>query len=174
MFRKAVLSDLDAIARIYDAIHTCEEQGQSHTGWQRAVYPTRETARAAILADDVFVMEEGGRVVASARINHIQVEEYKLVKWSKEAKDREVMVLHTLAVDPAEAGKGYGTAFVRFYEDYARENGCPHLRMDTNEINTRARALYKRLGYAERGIVPCIFNGIEGVRLVCLEKTLKI
>lgn len=74
---------------------------------------------------------------------------------------------------PAEAGKGYGTAFVYFYEDYAQKNGSLHLRMDTNAINTRARALYKRLGYAERGIVPCIFNGIEGVRLVCLEKILK-
>ena len=45
--------------------------------------------------------------------------------------------------------------------------------MDTNEKNTNARKLYKKLGYKEPGIVPCVFNGIDGVQLVCLEKTLK-
>ncbi len=172
MFRKAVLSDLDAISRIYDAIHDREEAGLSHTGWQRSVYPMRSTAETAILADDFFVLEEDGEILASARINKIQVEEYKLVNWSHDARDAEVMVLHTLAVAPWAAGKGHGTRFVQFYEDYARENGCPYLRIDTNEKNARARALYKKLGYAEKGIIPCIFNGIKGVNLVCLEKTL--
>lgn len=32
--------------------------------------------------------------------------------------------------------------------------------------------LYARLGYREAGIVPCVFNGIKGVGLVCLEKKL--
>lgn len=52
------------------------------------------------------------------------------------------------------------------------ENGCKYLRMDTNEKNTNARRLYKKLGYREADILPCTFNGIEGVRLVCLEKML--
>ena len=42
--------------------------------------------------------------------------------------------------------------------------------MDTNEKNAAARRLYARLGYREAGIVPCVFNGIKGVGLVCLEK----
>ena len=44
--------------------------------------------------------------------------------------------------------------------------------MDTNERNAAARRLYAGLGYREAGIVPCTFNGIGGVQLVCLEKTL--
>ena len=44
--------------------------------------------------------------------------------------------------------------------------------MDTNQKNARARALYAKLGYSEPDVVPCTFNGIEGVQLVCLEKTL--
>ena len=59
-----------------------------------------------------------------------------------------------------------------FYEEYAAACGCPYLRMDTNARNHRARALYGRLGYAEVGILPCEFNGIPGVDLVCLEKRL--
>ncbi len=54
----------------------------------------------------------------------------------------------------------------------ARENGCTVLRMDTNAKNAAARRLYARLGYKEIGIVDCEFNGIAGVHLVCLEKSL--
>ena len=45
--------------------------------------------------------------------------------------------------------------------------------MDTNARNRAARALYKKLGYEEVSIVPCTFNGIAGVQLVCLEKKLE-
>ena len=46
------------------------------------------------------------------------------------------------------------------------------LRMDTNAKNENARRFYKKLGYSEVGIVPCVFNGIDGVNLVLLEKKL--
>ena len=70
------------------------------------------------------------------------------------------------------AGKGYGRAFVEYYETYARENGCTELRIDTNARNEVARAMYKKHGYTEIGIVPTVFNVIEGVQLVLLEKYL--
>ncbi len=44
--------------------------------------------------------------------------------------------------------------------------------MDTNEKNAAARRLYARLGYKEIGVVDCEFNGIAGVHLVCLAKSL--
>lgn len=107
----------------------------------------------------------------AAIINQIQVKEYKNASWKNKTDDNEIMVLHALAVDPLEKGKGCGRAFVAFYEDYAKQHGCIALRMDTNVLNTRARNLYQRLGYEEIGIVESNFNGIPNVRLVCLEKT---
>ena len=88
------------------------------------------------------------------------------------AADDEVCVFHTLVISPRAAGKGYGTAFMRFYEEYATAHGCTELRIDTNARNERARAIYRKLGYQEIATVPTVFNGIEGVRLVLLEKTL--
>lgn len=79
-------------------------------------------------------------------------------------------MLHALAVDPHHKGSGYGTAFVAFYENYAKEHHCVALRMDTNVLNARARNLYHKLGYEEIGIVSCEFNVIPDVQLVCLEK----
>ena len=170
--RKAQSADIDRISEIYEIIHDSEESGLSTIGWIRNVYPTKKTALAALGRDDLFVMSDNGKIVASAVINQTQVAEYKNADWKHAASEHEVMVLHCLTVDPSVKGNGYGRAFVAFYENYALEHGCPALRMDTNAKNTRARRLYNSLGYEEIGIVDCVFNGIPNVKLVCLEKYL--
>lgn len=173
-FRKATVGDLDRIAAIYSHILDLEEAGKATTGWVRNIYPSRETALEGINAGEMFVLEDESTIVAAARINQKQVPEYANASWEHtEAPDDKVMVLHTLVVDPTLSGKGYGSSFVRFYEDYAKEHGCPYLRMDTNERNASARRLYAHLGYREAGIVTCTFNGIRSIHLVCLEKTLQ-
>ena len=170
MFRKASMADLDAIAAIYSKIHDEIEAGRAAIGWIREVYPTRATAQASIEKGDIFVMEEGGTILAAARINQYQGPEYDRAVWSFDAAPEKVLVLHTLVVSPSCKGRGIGTSFVAFYEETARKMGCSALRMDTNAINTAARALYKKLGYTEACIVPTDFNGIPGVNLVCLDK----
>ena len=172
MIRKAVQADIPAVAAIYDKLHTEEEAGRVTIGWIRGVYHTEDTAWQALSRGDLFVQEDSGRIVGAAIINQTQVDAYYGGPWQCAAADSEVMVLHTLVIDPDAAGKGYGKRFVAFYEDYARENGCKVLRMDTNSRNLRARAMYAKLGYRESGIVPCVFNGIAGVGLVLLEKML--
>lgn len=170
--RPATADDLPRIEQIYDAIHTAEETGAASVGWARGVYPTRATAQAALDDGALFVLEDDGVLVAAGRIDRTQVPVYAQVPWQYAAPPEQVLVLHTLVVDPAAAGHGYGTQFVRFYEQYAREHGCPELRIDTNAKNANARRLYAYLGYRETGIAPCTFNGIDGVALVCLEKWL--
>ncbi len=171
--RKAVPEDIPGIVAIYDRILTEEESGRAVVGWIRGVYPTRQTALDALEAGTLFVLEREGVIAAAAKIDRNQVPEYADAPWRyPDAPDEQVMVLHTLVVDPAFAGRGCGSEFVRFYEDYALAQGCPYLRMDTNAKNTAARRLYARLGYWESGTVPCVFNGIPDVQLVCLEKFL--
>lgn len=165
--RKARIDDIEAVERIYNKILDTA----NNTGWIRGVYPTKQTAEDALAADELFVMEKDGEIVAAAKINSEEVKEYELADWKfADAPKDEMMVLHTLVVSPDCGGQGLGTIFVKFYEDYAKENSCSFLRMDTNKNNTAARTLYKKLGYAEVGIVPCNFNGIDDVELVCLEK----
>lgn len=172
MIRKATESDIPAVAEIYAHILANEDPAKPATGWLKGIYPVEATARAALGRDDLFVCIEDGKVVASAIINRTQVDVYADCKWSLECEDDEVMVLHTLTVEPACAGRGIGRKFVAFYEDYAREHNCKALRIDTNAVNITARGLYSKLGYTEVGIVPCVFNGIPNVMLVCMEKLL--
>lgn len=172
MIRKADIGDIDRIAEIYREIHDEEEAGRMVIGWERKVYPTRDTAREAVKCGDMFVEEDEGQIVAAARINQEQVDVYADAAWTLEAADEQVMVLHTLVVSPKKNSSGYGKTFVKFYENYARERGCICLRIDTNARNENARAFYRKLGYTEVSIVDCVFNGIPDVHLVCLEKVL--
>ena len=172
MIRKACRQDIDRVAEIYEAIHQAEEQGTLTVGWARGVYPVRDTAAAAVERGDLFVSQRAGRIEAAAILNQVQLPEYALCPWRYEAPPEQVMVLHTLVVDPAAQSRGLGRELEAFYEDYARSRGCPYLRMDTQEKNARARAFYRKLGFWEPGMVSCTFNGIPRVRLVCLEKRL--
>ncbi len=169
-FRKATENDIDSIEKIYSDIHTCEENGETTTGWIRGVYPTRITVENALSRDDLFVLEKNGCVEGAAVINRVQCEEYKYGNWCYDAPNNEIMVLHTLVISPYAGGKGYGKSFVDFYEKYALQNESPYLRMDTNERNIKARAMYKKLGFKEVGTVPCDFNGIRNVKMILLEK----
>lgn len=171
--RKATAEDIAQAVRIYEHVLDNEEAGKSTVGWKRGIYPTAATVENAIKEDEFFVLEDEGEIVAAAVINQKQGAEYAHARWKTDAPPEKVMVFHTLAVDPAKGGHGYGTSFVNFYEEYAKQHGCPYLRMDTNAKNTPARRLYNRLGYEECDIVPCSFNGIDGVMLVCMEKVLK-
>lgn len=168
--RKAELKDIDAVEQIYNDIHESEESGAQTIGWIRGVYPVRKTAEDALDRGDLFVQEDQGQIVGAGIINQTQVDVYALGEWKHDAKDAEVSVLHTLVISPKASGKGYGKAFIAFYENYAREHGCMELRIDTNARNVAARAMYKKLGYKEIGIVPTVFNGIPDVQLVLLEK----
>lgn len=168
--RKATEQDIDAVAEIYEKIHSAEEQGGQTIGWIRGVYPVRRTAEDAWKRDDLYVLTDGGAVLGAAIINQAQVDVYAKGNWAH-ASDR-VCVLHTLVIDPDAAGRGYGRDFVAFYEKLALNMGCRELRLDTNAKNAAARKLYRGLGYQEIGIVPTVFNGIPGVDLVLLEKYL--
>jgi len=171
-FRKAEAADLKTIAEIYAEIHDCEESGKLTTGWLRGVYPTEKTAETSLSFGDMYVETDGGEIVASGRINRIQGKEYADADWKITTDEGGVLVLHTLTVRPSLSGRGYGTAFVSFYENLARSEGCLCLRIDTNAKNLAAQKLYAGLGYTVASVVPCNFNGIPDVMLVCLEKLL--
>jgi GNAT superfamily N-acetyltransferase len=167
--REASITDLDSIENIYNEIHTSEESGIQTIGWMRGIYPTRRTAEESIRRGDMFVLENE-QIVGAGIINQTQVDVYFDAPWEYDSDS--VCVLHTLVISPLAAGKGYGRAFVEFYEWWAKEHGLPELRIDTNARNKAARAMYQKLGYKEIGIVPTKFNGIPGVDLVLLEKNL--
>ena len=174
MIRKAGPEDLNAVLQLYDELIDAKEAGIIPVIWRRGVYPSRETALEALEREDLFVMEKDFRIIGSAVINQIQDDVYAGAPWRYVVPDDQVCVLHTLMIAPVEFGKGYAREFLAFYEQYALEHGWPELRIDTNDRNLPAQAMYRKHGYRKIGIVPAkVFNGILDVNLVLLEKHLK-
>lgn len=75
-YRRATAEDICGVAAIYEKIHDAEEAGAVTIGWERGVYPVEETARAALKKNELFVYEDGGRILAAAIINKTQVDVY--------------------------------------------------------------------------------------------------
>ena len=170
MIRKATKDDLDAVENLYGRMHDAQEAGLICTNWKRGIYPARITAVSALEQDALFIMEENSRIIGSAIINRHQLDIYAGAPWQHDVPADQVCVMHTMMILPAESGRGHAREFLAFYEQYALEHGCRELRLDTSEINTPARAMYKKHGYREIGIAPTDLNGIPDIRLVMLEK----
>ncbi len=172
MIRKATTADLDGVLRLYGEMHDAQEAGLICTNWKRGIYPSRVTAVSALERDDLFVLEENSRIIGSGIINQVQLGIYAGAAWTHAVPDEQVCVLHTMMISPAASGRGHAREFLAFYEEYALAHGCTELRIDTSEINTPARAMYRKHGFREVGIAEADLNGIPGVRLVMLEKHL--
>lgn len=166
---RATKQNLGAVANLYQKIHDANEAGRLVTGWIRDVYPASATAEAALASDSLFVLEEEGIIKGAAIIDQNQHESYINGNWQNGIEPGQVMVIHTLVIDPDSAGAGLGKAFLRYYADLALASGCPYLRLDTNAINSAARSFYRKIGFNEAGIVKTQFNGLGEISLVLLE-----
>lgn len=172
IIRLAEPADAADVDAIYRKIHTAEEQGLMTTCWQRDIYPVYQTALTAAENKELYIMEKQGTILGAAIFNHRQVDVYAGAPWQYDAPEDQVLVMHTLAIDPDAKRQGLGTRFEQFYENLAKKMGCPYLRIDTNARNLTARTFYQKLGFREISIVPCLFNGLSGFELVLLEKAL--
>ena len=92
MIRLAEEKDLPYVSEIYEELHTAEENGLATIGWIRGIYPTEKTAETAFSNGELFVEEDGGKIVGAAIINRKQVDVYSDGDWIHDAPDDEVMV----------------------------------------------------------------------------------
>ena len=172
IFRKGTAADLDGAAAVYEAVFERQARGVDYTNWLPGVYPVRATAEKALGEDSFYVGEEEGRIGAAATLNHIQLPEYGQLDWTIPAEGEEVLVIHTLCIDPAWTDRGAGAAFVAFAEEEGRRRGCKAMRFDTYEGNEPAKRLYDSLGYRRAGVVNCLFMDGRYKNLIIFEKAL--
>jgi GNAT superfamily N-acetyltransferase len=147
LLRRATAADATAIAALVDA---------AYRGYLpllgRTPKPMLTDFAAAIAAHDVWVLDDGGRIVAVlelvARSDHLWID--------------------NVAVDPAAQGRGLGRRLLAFAEDEARRLGLPALRLLTNERYVANIAMYERYGYRETHREP-----YRGSDLVHFRKALE-
>ena len=113
MIRKATAADIDRCAEIYEAHLTNEANGKNWSNWRLGLYPVRATAENALAHDWLWVGEDEKGIFGCVILNQNQAEEYKKMDWHWEAADDEVLVIHTLVIDPNRRGEGKASEFLK-------------------------------------------------------------
>lgn len=166
------MADVESTAACYDAVLSWEEAHGSLSGWRRGIYPVRATAERAAREGTLYVEESEGLVKGTIILNHMAPAEYSGVPWNFQASPGETLIGHTLCVLPGAAGQGIGASLLRFAERFGASHGAEVFRFDTWAGNTRAQALYQRLGFVSPGRGMALFQGRWETELVYFEKKL--
>ena len=130
-------------------------------------YPTAQTVALDIAEGTLFGLKQEGICTGIITLNTEQEEAYKTIDWQD--KGENILVIHRLAVRPDYQQQGIATRLMDFAEEYAQQQGCTSIRLDSYSGNTNSIAFYHKRGYADRGRVN--FPGRE-LPFVCFEKVL--
>lgn len=145
-------NDLYEVGMIYQRIHDDLSQTINYPRWPRGIYPTEESAQEAIDKKELYILKDDQKIIGSVILNHDQDLGYEDVEWQVLAKDNEVMVIHTLAIDPLYKGKGYAGLMIHKIKQLAFVKQCLALRLDLTQGNLPARNLYQKHGFYFTGI----------------------
>ena len=159
MIRKATKADIESVAALYEKAIDYEDTHIKYTSWQKGIYPTTDTARAGIDNGFLYVLEENGVLEAAVILNHKQPPEYRHASWSITPSYKEILVIHTLCVDPECSGSGIGTTLVNFIKQYAKELNCLTVRLNTTSKNEPAKRLYEKNGFRIADTKKILLNG---------------
>ncbi len=92
-----------------------------------------------------WAAEEFARLLASAHVFAVHREHgFALGRVVADEAD-----LLTIAVEPAETGRGHGTALLAEFELVATDRGAIRAVLDVAADNAAAQALYRRAGYEQ-------------------------
>lgn len=114
-------------------------------------YPSKEIVNSGIANGDVYVALIDNKIVGGVKINNSFDEPYNTINW--QTNDKKPLIVHQLAVDPKEQGKGIAKELIHFAENFAKENGSKSIRLDTYKNNLVSNNFYKKMGYKLLGTI---------------------
>lgn len=147
LIEKGTIYDIEELEVLYDDINDYLEANINYPGWIKGVYPVRETAATGIESNNLFVLKIDGVIAGSVILNNKPENAYNEVSWDIEADYKDVIVVHTLVVNPKFMRQQIAWKLMQFAQQYAIEQGIKSIRLDVSIHNIAAIALYEKLGY---------------------------
>ncbi|MHB8072728.1 GNAT family N-acetyltransferase [Desulfosporosinus fructosivorans] len=169
---KGEITDLPMIVGLYNELHDALENGINYPLWKKHVYPNAETAIEGITTETLYIIKDRDCIVGTIILNHCQYEAYGKLKWTVNAENNEIIVIHTLAVHPNYFGLGVARILMKFGEDLAFAKGMKAIRLDVSVNNLPAIKLYEKCGYTLVGEVDLGLNIIGLELFKCYEKAI--
>ena len=156
------MEHLEPLTEFYYKVTGFLDTHINYPKWAHGIYPGRESIRAAIESGTQYSCECEGRTVGAFVFNTDPAGSYYKGEWQRQLEDGEYMVIHTLAVDPDENGKGIASNMVEYCINSAKTAGFKAVRLDVVPENYPARRLYEKAGFSFAGEKD-LDRGIEGI-----------
>lgn len=158
VIEKGTVNDIDELEVLYDDLNDYLESNVNYPGWIKHIYPVRETAVSGVEANNLFVLKSDGVIAGSVILNHEPENAYNEVVWGVEAEYKDIIVIHTLVVNPKFMQNRIAWQLMKFAEEYAIKQNIKSIRLDVSIHNIPAIALYEKLGYSYIGTVDLGLN----------------
>jgi len=151
MIRKTTGTDIPAIMEIIrEAQESLRQLGISQ--WQNG-YPNKEVFMSDIEKDISYVLEEDGKILATAAISFAPDPTYAVIYDGAWLTDGPYGVIHRIAVREGYKRGGYAGKLITYAGKVATVQGISALRIDTHEGNLPMRAFLKNQGFVECGTI---------------------
>jgi len=166
IIRKANKKDLNNIMKMYKSCVT----GMLKNGinqWDD-IYPNTEIISEDLNVRTYYVAEIDGTIVGGVNIDKNQDNTYLAINWKD--KSDSFLVVHRLGVKEEFWNKKIGKYLMLFAEKLVIEKRLKSIRLDTYSGNPKAMEFYRRLGYAELGMIDL---KPDKDKYYCFEKIIK-
>lgn len=144
--RLADIDEFDKVVEFYNNIIDDMQGMKYHPLWQKRIYPTLGFLKESIGNKQLYIQIVDGNIIGAMVINHYG-NGYDTVKWTIDAKNDEVDIVHALGVKVSLQGKGFASALVKKAIEIAKKNHRKAIRLDVLEPNLPAHELYKKHGF---------------------------
>ena len=158
VIRTANNNDFGTIKDFYWSLIDSFKDMEYTPGWIKGIYPAEDQILRYIENGELYIGETDGGMVSCMAVNNEYNEGYKKIKWSVEASDEELYVIHILGVRPEYMGKGIAKQMVGKVIEMARENNIKTIRLDVLIGNLPAERSYTKMDFKYLETVPMFYE----------------
>lgn len=160
--RKALISDIDEIVRVYSAAREYMRSHNNPSQWGDS-YPPRSIIENDIASGYLYVIEDEGKIHASFAFFEGPDETYKIIERGEWRSTLPYFVMHRMASDGIIHGVGK-TAL-----DFCKKISG-NIRADTHSDNITMQNLLRKNGFLRCGIISV--NGSERIAYQYIKQTM--
>ncbi len=141
MVRIATLSDISSVSTLYR--EQFKEMSKLIPDFIREGDQSIEFIEKTITNDDsdILVYVDDGKVVGFILLQAKQRPNFEFI-----VPDKHCFIMDIIITENSR-GRGFGTALMNSAKDWAKAQGCSFINLDVLSNNTRAIALYEKLGF---------------------------
>lgn len=172
--KKATLSELNMIQRLYEKLLDSSESYADILQWKKGIYPTDEDWIYYIKNEEMYLLLVDGSLSGAVVVTKAQNSGYRSISWQIEAADEEVSVIHLLAIDPEQQGKGLAVAMLDLIMKMAVDMKKCAVRLDAIKTNIPAQRLYEKYGFVKCGTAQLYYESTGWTEFIFYEYLLEL